>query len=423
MFISLRSLLSARFRNVLLFLAVLGPGIITANAGNDAGGIATHTRAGADYGLATLWIFIPLCISLIVVQEMANRMGVITGKGLSDLIRERFGVKITFMLMIGLMFTNLTIIAAEFAGVAAAAGLFGIPKMLAVPVAALAIWLLVLKGTYKTIEKVFLTAALFYISYIAAGIAVKPDPGEVAKALVVPTILPERGYMVMLIALLGTTITPWMLFYQQASVAEKGIRIENYNLSRWDTITGCIAVMIVAVFMVVVSAETLFVHGISVDTAADAARALGPIAGRWAEILFAVGLLNASLFAASILPLSTSYTICEGFGWESGLNKGFSEARQFYILFTALTVIGAGFVLFKGIDLIAVMYISQVINGLVLPVVLLFILKLINDPKLMGTYTNSRFYNAICWIICASTVLLTITAVIMPLFLGQTPVG
>ncbi|MDP8256075.1 MAG: Nramp family divalent metal transporter [Candidatus Alcyoniella australis] len=417
MLVSIRSLISSRLRTPLLFLSVLGPGIITANAGNDAGGIATHTRAGADFGLETLWIFVPLCVALIVVQEMANRMGVVTGKGLSDLIRERFGVKITFALMSGLLLTNLTIIAAEFAGVAAAAELFGIARIVAVPIAALAIWALVLRGTYKTIEKVFLAAALFYLSYIAAGIIVKPDPGEVARALLVPRILPDRNYIVMLIALLGTTVTPWMLFYQQSSVAEKGVHIDNYRLSKIDTITGCIAVMIVAVFMVIVSSETLYKHGISVETAADAAKALGPIAGKWAGLLFAVGLLNASLFAASILPLSTSYTICEGFGWESGLSKSFGEAKQFYVLFTVLIVIGAGFVLFQSINLIAVMYISQVINGVVLPVVLVFMLRLINDPKLMGKRVNSRFYNWICYLICGATALLTITAVIMPLLL------
>lgn len=379
-----------------LFLAILGPGIITANVDNDAGGITTYSQAGARFGLATLWIFVPLCIALIVVQEMSNRMGVVSGKGLSDLIRERFGVKATFYLMSGLLVTNLGNILAEFAGIAAASGIFGIPHWIAVPLAAFFVWGVVLRASYRTVEKVFLVACLFYVSYIVAGFVSHPPAGEILHALAVPKIQPDSAYLVMLIALVGTTVAPWMQFYQQASVVEKNIRVEDYTLSRIDTIVGCIAVTIVAVFIVVVCSVNLHGHGIRIESAGDAARSLVPVAGRYAAGLFAFGLLNASIFAASILPLSTSYSICEGFGWESGVDKTFDEARQFYVLYTALIAVGAGIVLLPGISLLGIMYVSQVVNGILLPIVLVFMLILINDKRIMGEHTNSRFYNAIC---------------------------
>jgi Mn2+/Fe2+ NRAMP family transporter len=378
-----------------LLLVILGPGIITANVDNDAGGITTYSQAGARYGLGTLWIFIPLCLGLIVIQEMANRMGVVTGKGLSDLIRERFGVKATFYLLIGLLLTNFGNILAEFAGVAAAGEIFGIPRFISVPLAAFFVWAIVLRASYRTVEKVFLVACLFYVSYIAAGFYSHPTAREVGHFLIVPHWQNDSGYIIMLIGLVGTTIAPWMQFYQQASVAEKNVRVEDYALSRIDTVVGCIAVTVVAGFIVVVCSNGLHAHGITIDSAGDAARALAPIAGRYASLLFAFGLLNASVFAASILPLSTSYTICEGLGWESGVNKTFQEARQFYVLYTALIAIGAGFILFPGISLLGIMYTSQVINGMLLPVVIVFMLLLINDRKIMGAHTNSLPYNLV----------------------------
>ncbi len=399
-----------------LFLAILGPGIITANVDNDAGGITTYSQAGARFGLATLWLFVPLCLALIVVQEMSNRMGVVSGKGLSDLIRERFGVKPTFYLMIALLVTNLGNILAEFAGIAAAGEIFGIPRFIVVPLAALFVWGIVLRASYRTVEKVFLVACLFYVSYILAGLASHPPASEVARALVVPRVTPDAAYLIMLIGLVGTTIAPWMQFYQQAAVVEKHIPVRDYQLSRIDTIIGCVAVTIIAIFIVVVCSTHLYARGVAIETAADAARSLTPIAGHYAAWLFAFGLLNASVFAASILPLSTSYTICEALGWESGVDKDFREAKQFYILYTALIAIGAGIVLFPQLSLLGIMYASQVINGLLLPVVLVFMLILVNDRRIMGTHTNSRLYNVICTALCVGLSLLAIGSAALVLF-------
>jgi len=378
-----------------LFFALLGPGVITANVDNDAGGITTYSQAGARFGLATLWVFVPLCISLIVVQEMCNRMGVVSGKGLSDLIRERFGVKWTFYLMLGLLVTNLGNILAEFAGVAAAGEIFGIPRIVSVPLAAFFVWAIVLRASYRTVEKVFLVACLFYVSYIVAGFMSHPPTKEIARAVALPQIQPNAAYLVMLVGLVGTTIAPWMQFYQQAAVVEKNVRVEDYALSRLDTIIGGIAVSVVAAFIVIVCATSLNAHGVRIESAADAARGLAPLAGRYASWLFAFGLLNASVFAASILPLSTSYTICEALGWESGVDKDFGEAPQFYGLYTVLIAIGAGVILFPGISLLTIMYVSQVVNGILLPVVLVFMLILINDKRIMGAHTNSPVFNGI----------------------------
>jgi NRAMP (natural resistance-associated macrophage protein)-like metal ion transporter len=382
---------------MILFVSIMGPGIITANVDNDAGGITTYSQAGAHFGLATLWIFIPMTIALIMIQEMVNRMGVVTGKGLSDLIREHFGVRWTFYLMLALLATNFGNIIAEFSGVAASGELLGIPKWITVPLAAALVWALVIAGTYASIERIFLVATLFYVAYIITGLQVNPDWTNVGRALVIPHITPERGYLLMLIGVIGTTIAPWMQFYQQASVVEKNIPLKDYKFSRLDTIIGGITVSLVALFIVVVCSETLFVHAVRIDTADQAAKALAPLAGRFASLLFAVGLLNASLFAASILPISTSYTICEAMGWESGLDRKFGEAKQFYVLYTALIAMGALFVMLPGLPLISVMFFSQVINGIMLPFTLVPILLFVNNKKLMGEYVNSRAYNIFCW--------------------------
>ena len=389
--------MSPAWARVMIFLSIMGPGLITANVDNDAGGITTYSQAGAHFGLTTLWIFIPMTIALIMIQEMVNRMGVVTGKGLSDLIRERFGVRWTFYLMAALLITNFGNVLAEFSGVAAASELLGVPRWISVPIAAGLVWALVIAGTYATIEKVFLVATLFYGAYIITGFQVSPDWGEVGRALVTPHMPHERLYLMMLIGLVGTTIAPWMQFYQQASVVEKNVSIRNYNYSRIDTIFGGITVSLVALFIVVVCSETLFVHAVRIDTADQAAAALAPLAGRFASLLFAVGLLNASLFAASILPISTSYTICEAMGWESGLDRKYSEARQFYVLYTALIVLGGLISLLPSLPLIQVMFLSQVVNGIMLPFTLIPILLIVNNKRLMGSYVNSRTYNIFCW--------------------------
>jgi NRAMP (natural resistance-associated macrophage protein)-like metal ion transporter len=404
----IKSNLPPAWARFLVFIAIMGPGVITANVDNDAGGITTYSQAGATFGLTTLWIFIPMTIALIMIQEMVNRMGVVTGKGLSDLIREQFGVRWTFYLMIGLLITNFGNIIAEFSGIAAASELIGIPRWISVPIAAAFVWALVIAGTYATIEKVFLVATLFYVSYIITGFKVNPDWANVGKALVVPHITADRAYLMMLIGVIGTTIAPWMQFYQQASVVEKNINVKNYGYSRLDTIIGGITVSFVAIFIVVVCSETLFVHAVRIDTADQAAKALAPLAGRFASLLFAVGLLNASLFAASILPISTSYTICEAMGWESGLDHKFAEAKQFYVLYTALIVIGALLVMIPGLPLISVMFLSQVINGVMLPLTLVPILLFVNNKKLMGDYTNGRIYNAFCWTFVTVVTLLSV---------------
>jgi len=395
-----------------LFISVVGPGIITANVDNDAGGLTTYSQAGAHYGLKLLWSFLPVTLLLIMVQEMVNRMGVVTGKGLSDMIRERFGVRVTFYLMGLVLLTNFGNIMAEFAGIAAAGAIFGIPSYATVPVCAVFVWLLVLKGNYKTVEKVFLFACLFYFAYpITLGI-IRPDLREVGRAFVVPQVELKADYLVMLIGVVGTTIAPWMQFYQQASVAEKSLPVEDYFYSRLDTVVGGFVVSIVAASIVIACSATLHAAGLRIETAGEAAAALAPLAGKGSSYLYAIGLWNASLFAASILPLSTSYTICEALGWESGVNKDFGSAPQFYILYTALIALGGLVVLIPGISLLKVMLWSQVINGLLLPVVLVFILILVNDRRQMGEHVNSRFYNVVCWLSTAALTVISFTYVV-----------
>ena len=386
---------------ILLFLAVVGPGFITANVDNDAGGIWTYSSAGAQFGYKLLWTMIPITIALIVVQEMTARMGAVTGKGLSDLIREEYGFRITFFMMIGILITNFGNVVAEFAGIAGSLELFGLSKYYTVPVCAVIVWLIVVKGQYKSVEKVFLAASFFYITYIVAGVLAKPAWGEALKFTIKPpshSDWMQQGYVYMVIGLIGTTIAPWMQFYLQASVVEKGVSRRQYKASQIDVITGCIFTDVVAWFIIVACAATLYVHGYrNVQDAKDAAQALHPLAGDYAYILFAMGLFNASLFAASILPLSTAYTVCEGLGFESGVGLKFGEAPVFYWLYTILIVAGAGVILFPNLPLVKITILSQVVNGIVLPFVLIFMLLLINKKDLMGEYVNSRAFNAIAW--------------------------
>jgi len=408
------------WKHILLFLAVLGPGIITASVDNDAGGIATYSIAGAHFGYSLLWTLIPITIVLIIVQEMAARMGAVTGKGLADLIRENFGLKITLWITIGLLIANIATTIAEFAGIAAAAGMFGISKYLIVPFAAIIIFWLVLRSNYKTLEKIFLILSLFYVTYIISGFMAKPDWGLALKSTLVPSFQFNANYLLVFIGVIGTTITPWMQFYLQSSIVEKGIRTDNYKYSKWDVIIGCFITNIVSFFIIVASAATIFVAGIQIVDATDAAHALAPLAGSYAAALFAFGLFSAALFGAFILPLSTSFYICEGFGWESGVNKKFREAPQFYVLFSAIILISAAVILIPKINLIYLMLASQVINGILLPVVLVSMLKLTNNKKLMGEYTNSKIYNFFVWIaivgIGALSILLVLTTIFPNLF-------
>jgi Mn2+/Fe2+ NRAMP family transporter len=394
-------------RRLMLFFAVLGPGLITASVDNDAGGITTYSVAGATWGYDLLWTLIPITIALVVVQEMSARMGVVTGKGLSDLIRESFGVRVTFWMSIALILANLGNVIAEFAGVAASLQIFGVPIWLSVPTAAVAVWLLVLKGTYRSVEKFFLVASVFYIAYPITLFFAKPDWGEIGTALVVPRLHADAAYVAMLIGMVGTTIAPWMQFYLQAAVVEKGIKPEQYGMSRLDVIAGCIVTDVVAFAIVVACAATLHGAGVQVETAGQAAMALEPLAGRHASWLFAFGLFNASFFAAAILPLSTAYYVCEAFGWESGVDRKYGEARQFYWLYTSILGIGAAVVLWPRLPLVPIMLVSQVLNGMLLPFILVFMLVLINREKLMGTWRNGRWFNGVAWTLTVVMILLT----------------
>lgn len=396
------------FRNIVLFLAILGPGIITANVDNDAGGVTTYSLAGAHFGYSLLWVMLPTTIALVVIQEMCARMGAVTGKGLSDLIRESFGVKVTFYVMIALLLTNLGNSVSEFAGIAASLEIFGISKYASVPICAILVWLLVVKGSYKVVEKVFLVACMVYIAYPIAAFMAAPPWREVMTAAVVPVFKTDSDYLITLIGVVGTTIAPWMQFYQQSAVVEKGITIDQYSFSRLDVIFGCIMAIVVAVFIVVACASTIHVQGLKIETAADAALALKPLVGRHASSLFAFGLFNASLFAACILPLSTTYYICEGMGWESGIDKDFQTAPQFFWLFTIIIIVSAALILIPNAPLIMIMFLSQVVNGAVLPFVLIFMLLLINDRRLMGSYTNGPFFNLIAWLTVIIMIILTI---------------
>ncbi|MFY9977452.1 MAG: Nramp family divalent metal transporter [Candidatus Sulfotelmatobacter sp.] len=397
---------------ILLFLAVVGPGIITANVDNDAGGILTYSQAGAQYGHLLLWTMIPVTLALIVVQEMSGRMGAVTGKGLSDLIREEFGLRITFLMMIGILITNFGNVVTEFIGIATSLELFGLSRYATVPICAVIVWLIVVKGQYKSVEKVFLAASFFYITYILAGTLAHPLWKDALVATVKLPGLKEfsnQAYLYMVIGVVGTTIAPWMQFYLQASVVEKGVTRRGLQASRWDVIVGCIFTDVVAWFIIVACAATLYVHGYrDIKYAADAAEALKPLAGQYAYILFAVGLFNASLFAASILPLSTAYTVCEGLGFESGVDQKFSEAPVFYWLYTLLIAAGAAVLLIPGLPLIKIAVLSQVVNGIVLPFVLIFMLLLINKKEIMGEYVNGRLFNAVAWLTTAIMIALTL---------------
>jgi NRAMP (natural resistance-associated macrophage protein)-like metal ion transporter len=400
--------------SVLIFLSVLGPGIITANVDNDAGGIYTYSVAGARYGYALLWTLVPITIALIVVQEMVARMAVVTGKGLADLIREEYGFRTTFILMVVLLLTNFGNTVSEFAGLASGMSVFHVSRFISVPLGALLVWLLVVRGTYRVVEKIFLLACFFYVSYLISGFMAHPTWKQAALGTIKPAIAFDTNYLYMVIGLVGTTIAPWMQFYLQAAVVEKGIKLKHYVQSRWDVIIGCIIVDVVAFFIIIACAATIYMSGNrQINSAADAALALKPLAGGAASALFAFGLVNASLFAASILPLATAYTVCEGLGFESGINKRPHEAPAFYSLYTGLIIVGGLTVLvLKETRQVPIILFSQVANGILLPFVLIFMLRLCNREDLMGSHRNTRLFNIIAWTTCVVIIALTVLLVI-----------
>jgi Mn2+/Fe2+ NRAMP family transporter len=397
---------------LIAFFAVFGPGFITANVDNDPGGILLYSQAGAKLGYTLLWTLIPTTIALIVVQEMAARMGAVTGKGLADLIREEFGLRATFFTMVILGLADFGNIMAEFAGLATGMGIFHVSKYIVVPLGALLVWGVVVRGSYKPVEKILILFSLIYFTYPISAILAHPDWHQAIKDTFVPVVSKQSEYLVLVVGLVGTTITPWMQFYLQASIVEKGIGKRQYAMSRWDVILGCIVTDVIAFFIMVACAATLYVSGNhNITDGAEAAKALAPLAGRWAALLFAVGLVNAALLSAAILPLATAYNICEGLGVESGINKKFSEAPTFYWIYTLLIGGAAALVLIPRLPLIKLILFSQVANGMLLPFVLIFMLKLVNKPELMGNQKNSLLANTIAW--GTSVIMILLTAALL----------
>ena len=413
-----------RFRTQLfIFLAVVGPGIVTANVDNDAGGILTYSQAGATFGYSLLWTLIPITVALIVVQEMVARMGVVTGKGLADLIREEYGFRITFILMVLLLIADLGNTISEFAGLASGMSVLGVSRFIAVPLGALIVWGLVVEGTYRLVERVFLVACLFYIAYPLSSFLAHPDWTSALLHTVKPSFHFQSGYLYMIIGLVGTTIAPWMQFYLQSAVVEKGVKLKNFAYSRWDVIVGCLMTDLVAFFIIVACAATIYASGHrEIKDAGEAALALRPLAGQAASALFAFGLVNASLFSACILPLATAYYVCEGLGVESGINKRVREAPAFYSLYTGLIVLGAlAVILLNESKQVPIILLSQVVNGILLPFVLIFMLRLVNRKDLMGDYRNNRTFNIIAWATCIVMIALTLVWVITSFLPGSAP--
>ena len=395
---------------IVLIASIIGPGIITANVDNDAGGISTYSVAGAHYGYSLLWMMPLVAVALIIVQEMSARLGVFTGKGLADLIREGMGVRWTAIIIALLVFVNLANTVSEFAGVAASMEIFGVSKYISVPIAGILVWILITRGNYATVEKIFLVASAIYLAYIASGVLAAPDWQEVGQAFVSPSFQLNAGYITIFVTIIGTTIAPWMQFYQQSSIVDKGIKPAYFKYERLDVVIGSLFAVFVAAFIMIACAATLYKNGITITSAEDAAVALAPLAGKYASILFALGLLNASVFAAAILPLSTAYTVAEAFGWESSISRDFREAPIFFIIFTSLIVVGALIVLLPLQSLIKAMIFSQTLNGVLLPVILIVMLLLINNKRLMGKHVNGRIFNILAW---GTVVILIILAAIL----------
>jgi NRAMP (natural resistance-associated macrophage protein)-like metal ion transporter len=393
---------------ILLFLGVMGPGLIAGLAGNDAGGIATYSVLGAETGLRMLWILPVTTLMLVIVLEMAARMGAVSGQGLGDLIRDEFGIRWTLFAMVVLLIANGANVVAEFAGAAAALEIFGIPRFVTVPLVAAGIWALVVFAGYRVVERVFLSVAVVFLAYVVSAFVAGPNWGEVGRALVTPSVSFEPNTLLLMVATVGTTVTPYMFFYLQSSVADKGLGPEELPLERADAILGGIWTNVIALFIVVVAAVTIFPRGIHIQTAEEAAIALAPVAGNFAKALFAFGLFGASVLAATVMPLTTSYAVCESFGWESGVSRKFSEAPVFMGLYTALIVIGAIVVLVPGLPLFGVILVSQNLNGILLPIVLIFMLRLVNKPRLMGNHTNPTWLNVVAWSLTGLIILLTL---------------
>ncbi|MFN2576115.1 MAG: Nramp family divalent metal transporter [Pyrinomonadaceae bacterium] len=406
----------ARRRGLFTYFAIIGPGVITAAAGNDAGGIATFASVGADYGYKLLWLLIPLTISLGIVQEMCARMGAVTGKGLSDLIRERFGVRWTTFVMLALLIANGGVTVSEFAGIAAALELLGVARYFSVPIAAAAIWWLVVKGTYQRVERVFLTMSLVFLAYVVSAFFAHPRWATVAVEVVHPHFELTPMFLFTFVAVIGTTISPYMQVFIQSSVVEKGVRTENYHLTRIDVWIGTVFAIVVVFFIVISTAATLNVHGAHVESASQAAAALRPLAGPYAEMLFAIGLFGASMLAAGVLPLATAYSISEAFGFEKGVSSSFREAPIFLGVFTFLIVLGATVAMMPGLSLIHVLIVTQVINGVLLPVILIVVLKLVNNRELMGDHVNGPFYNIAAWLTTVIVSVLSVAVIVSTMF-------
>ncbi len=404
-----------RIRSLLLFLSILGPGIITGSVDNDAGGITTYSVAGAAYGYRLLWTLVPAFVVLLVVQEMNARMGIVTGKGLADLIRENFGVKITLLIFVGLVIADIGNTATEFAGVAGSLQIFGVSKYISVPLTAVAVWILVTKGNYKTSERIFLFFSLCLLSYIVSAVLAKPDWSEIGKAMVRPQMRFEEGYLSMVLGIIGTTIAPWMQFYMQSAVIEKGIKVEDYRYEKWDVVVGCVTTIVVAFFIIVACAATLHVNNITIREARDAAVALKPFAGALASQVFAFGLFVASIFSATILPLATAFYVCEAFGFEAGINKKINEAPQFYALFSLIMIVAVFIILMPNAPLIGITIWSQVINALLLPVVLMSMIIIVNKKKIMGAYANKGAQNVVGWTTVIVLIILAAILVIAPI--------
>lgn len=396
-----------------LLFAVIGPGVIAASAGNDSGGISTYSQAGAKYGYSMLWMMLLMTFSLVVIQEMAGRMGAVTGKGFAALIRERFGIRPTFFAMLMLLASNAATSVAEFAGIAAAMELFGVSRYLSVPVAAVVVWLLVVRGSFRNVEKVLLALSLVFVSYVITAFAAKPDWLVVGRALVTPSVQFNPGFLALAVALTGTTVAPWMQFFVQSNIVDKGTSAKEWALARWDVIAGAIAANIVAIFIIVTTGTVLHPKGIVIDQASQAAIALTPLVGGYATALFGIGLLAASVLAACVLPLTAGYSICEAFGWEAGVDRKFSEAPAFIGIYTFVIFVGAALILIPGANLIAVMILSQVINGMMLPFLLIFMMVIINDRRIMGEHANGRINNIIAWLTIASAIGLTVALLVI----------
>jgi len=412
----MKKLISNKFKKILFIMTIIGPGLITVNAGNDAGGITTYASVGASYGYKMLWGLLLITFSLAVVQEMNARMAVVTGKGLSDLIREKFGVKLTFFAMMILLIANMGVVLGDFAGIAASLELFNISKYISIPIVSIAIWFLVTKGSYKKVENIFLLFTFVFFTYIISAFLSKPDWGNVFKSMATPTMELSTGFLLTFIGMIGTTITPYMQFYLQSSIVDKKLSISDYKYEKLDVYLGSFWGNAVSFFIIVCTAATLYKAGITINSAQEAAISLKPLAGQWAFILFGGGLFGASVLATAVIPLSTSYAICEAFGWESGVNNDYTDAPAFFGIYTGIIILGALFILIPGISLIQIILITQEIAGILSPIILTFMIILINDKRIMGKYVNNKTQNIISWATVLFIIILSIILLISPLF-------